>query len=90
MQSAAWADAEKHSNIHYDRTSPYDQIHASAGYLDYIMKKNNCDIKDAIVYYHMGPNVLESYIKPNNLEMLANYKKSNHAIAKEMKEDSWK
>lgn len=90
MQSAAWADAEKHANMSYDRSSPYDQIHASAAYLDMIIRKNNCDIKDAIVYYHMGPNVLERHIKPNNLEMLESYKKSNPAITKEMKEDSWK
>lgn len=90
MQPAAWADAEKHSNMDYDRTSPYDQIHAAASYLDFIMQKNNCIPKDAVVYYHMGPNVLESYIKPNNREALESYKRSNPAIAQEMKEDTWR
>ena len=89
MQPAAWADAEKHANIRYDRTSPYDQIHASAAYLNFIMTINSCDIKDAVVYYHMGPYVKSKYIETNNLKMLEEYKNSNPAVTKEMKVNSW-
>ena len=67
MRPTAWADAEKHSNMNYDKSSPYDQIHASAAYLDLIMKNNNCNIQDAIVFYHMGPNVKRAYIDSNDL-----------------------
>jgi hypothetical protein len=89
MQPDAWADAEKHANINYNRTSPYDQIHASAAYLNFIMAINNCNIQDAVVYYHMGPYVKSRYIDTNNIVMLEKYKKSNPAVAKEMKEDTW-
>ena len=89
MKPPAWADAEKHSNMNYDRSSPYDQIHASASYIDNIMKHNNCTIKDAIVYYHMWPSVKKIFIDKNDLVALETYKKANGAITKEMKEDSW-
>ena len=67
MQPAAWLDAEKHANMTYDRSSPYDQIHASAAYLAMIMDRNNCSIQDAIVYYHTGPNIKRAYIDTNDL-----------------------
>ena len=88
MTPATWDTIEEKTNKKYDRSSPYDQIHASAAYLDFIMGLNNCNIQDAIVYYHTGPYV-RVYIDKNDLWWLEKYKSSNPAIAKWMTENSW-
>lgn len=90
MQSKAWIDSEKHANMDYDRSNPYDQIHAAAAYLDMIMIRNNCNLNDAIVYYHMGPYVKSEYIEKNDLLALGRYKNQNTQITNFMKEDSWR
>ncbi|NRH20449.1 transglycosylase SLT domain-containing protein [Candidatus Gracilibacteria bacterium] len=88
MTPDTWDTVEEKTNKKYDRSSPYDQIYASAAYLDFIMNLNNCNIQDAIVYYHTGPYV-RVYIDKNNLGKLEDYKSSNPAIAKGMSENSW-
>ncbi len=80
-------DKIAHRNL--DKESPYDQIYASAAYINSIMQRNKCDMWDAIIYYHMGPNVKSSYIDKNNLWALESYKASNEPIRKLMTEDSW-
>jgi hypothetical protein len=76
------------TNKDYDRESPYDQIHASAAYLNWIMQNNSCNIQDAVIYYHMGHNV-KKLMESNNQEWLSKYKNSNPAIVSLMGEDSW-
>jgi hypothetical protein len=75
-------------NNSYDRDSPYDQIHASAAYLDWIMRNNKCDTIDAIIYYHMGPNV-KKLMDSNNQEKLSEYIEKNPAVGKYMTERTW-
>jgi hypothetical protein len=83
-----WGWIKEHLNNSYDRDSPYDQIHASAAYLDWIMRNNKCDTIDAIIYYHMGPNV-KKLMDSNNQEKLSEYIEKNPAVAKYMTERNW-
>lgn len=85
-----WNEIEEkivHKNL--DKESPYDQIYASAAYINSIMQSNRCEMGDAIIYYHMGPNVKSAYIDKNDLRALQRYKDANEPIRKLMTEDSW-
>ncbi len=88
MTPSTWDAIEEKTNKQYDRSSPYDQIYASAAYLDFIMKLNRCTIQDTIVYYHTWPYV-RVYIDNNDIWWLEKYKSSNPEIAKWMSENSW-
>jgi hypothetical protein len=52
------------------------------------MKENNCDTLDAVIYYHMGPNV-RKLMEMNNQEELNEYIARNPAVVKYMTERTW-
>lgn len=84
-----WNFIEEKSNENLDKESPYDQIKASALYLDWIMKNNDCTIDDAVIYYHMGHNV-KKLMNSDNQEWLSKYINANRPIAELMNgERSW-
>jgi hypothetical protein len=83
-----WEWIKENLNNGYDRDSPYDQIHASAAYLSWIMQNNKCDTLDAVIYYHMGPNV-KRLMDANNQVKLNEYIGKNPAVEKHMKEKTW-
>ncbi len=88
MIPGTWKFIEERTNKSYDRDNPYDQIHATAAYIHWIMNNNSCSVQDALIYYHMGHGV-KKYMDRNDQNWLQKYKKSNPAIAERMTENSW-